>query len=133
MAKTDTNTWTGFLMVAFGVVGLIGAFATYAAQIPFDRAMARSNTLDATVAAAHRPNPQAGLDALRPLLGDSADRVLSGDGTIEARVAAERSRMLTDLHTESNDYGLRLRVVIAAFTGAAALFGAMVISIVKQR
>ena len=59
--------------------------------------------------------------------------VLAGPGTIEDRAAAERSRMIADLHAESADYGLRLRVVIAAFTGAAALFGAMVLSIVKRK
>ena len=130
MAQTqgsaDTATWTGFLIMAFAVVGLVGAFSTYAAQLPFDRAYARSQTLDQVVAAAHSANPQAALDALRPRLGDSADRVLAGPGTIEDRAAAERSRMIADLHAESADYGLRL--VIAAFTGAAALFGAMVLS-----
>ena len=131
--RGDIATWTGFLVMAFGVVGLIGAFSTYAAQIPFDRALSRSQTLDAAVAASHAPKPGPALDTLRPLLGDSADRVLTGPGTIETRAAAERSRMLIDLHAESADYGLRLRVVIAAFTAAAALFGAMVLSIVRRK
>ncbi len=137
MAQTqgsaDTATWTGFLIMAFAVVGLVGAFSTYAAQLPFDRAYARSHTLDQVVSAAHTANPQAALDTLRPLLGDSADRVLTGPGTLEERAATERSRMIADLHAESADYGLRLRVVIAAFTAAAALFGAMVLSIVKRK
>ncbi len=129
----DTATWTGFLIMAFAVVGLVGAFSTYAAQLPFDRAYARSQTLDQVVAAAHMANSAPALEALRPLLGESADRVLAGPGTIESRAAAERSRMLADLHAESADYGLRLRVVIAAFTAAAALFGAMVLSIVRRK
>jgi hypothetical protein len=124
----DTGTWTAFLMVAFGVVGLIGAFSTYAAQIPFERAYARSHTLDRVLAA----NTPAALDELRPLLGDSADRVLAGPGTLPARVEAERHRMLEELHADSRDYGLRLRVVLAVFTGAAALFGAMVASIIRK-
>ncbi len=128
----DTATWTAFLIIAFAVVGLVGAFSTFAAQIPFDRAMARSQALDQAVAASHRAGAQAALDELRPLLSDSADHVLAGPGTIEDRVAAERTRMLGSLHTESMDYGLRLRVVIAAFTAAAALFGAMVLSIVRK-
>ena len=131
--SADTATWTGFLIMAFAVVGLVGAFSTYAAQLPFDRAFARNQTLDRVVAASRTANPAAALEALRPLLGDSADRVLTGPSTIEARAAAERSRMIADLHTESSDYGLRLRVVIAAFTAAAALFGAMVLSIVKRK
>ena len=128
----DTATWTAFLTIAFAVVGLVGAFSTFAAQIPFDRAMARSQALDQAVAASHRPGASVALDELRPLLGDSAEHVLTGPGTIEDRVAAERIRMLGALHTESMDYGLRLRVVIAAFTAAAALFGAMVLSIVRK-
>ncbi len=124
----DRATWTGFLLMAFGVVGLIGAFATYAAQLPFDRAMARSNAIDRAIAASHMPDPAPALAALRPLLDDSADRLLSGPGTIEQRAAAERARMFAELHAQAADYGLRLRIVIAAFTAAAALFGAMVLS-----
>ncbi len=128
----DSASWTAFLLVAFGVVGLIGAFATFAAQIPFDRAMARSEALDQAVLAAHAPNPQASLDALRPLLGDSADRVLAGPGDIADRAAAERTRMLADFHDQSVDYGFRLRLVIAAFTAAAALFGSMILGIARR-
>ena len=128
----DRAAWTAFLLVAFGVVGLIGAFATFAAQIPFDRAMTRSEALDRAVLAARAPNPQAALDALRPLLGDSADRVLAGPGDMTSRAAAERTRMLADFHGQSVDYGFRLRLVIAAFTGAAALFGAMILSIARR-
>jgi hypothetical protein len=134
--STDSGsaaTWTGFLIVAFAVLGLLGAFATYAAQIPFERAMARNHTLDLVLAAARARGAGPALDALRPLLGDSADHVLAGPGDIDARVAAERSRMLADLHAESLDYGFRLRVVIAAFTAAAALFGCMVLSIVRGK
>ncbi len=131
--SADGATWIGFLVVAFAVVGLIGAFATFAAQIPFDRAMARSQAIDQAVVAARSPNPQAALEALRPELGDSADRLLSGGGDMAGRAAAERSRMLAELYDESKDYGLRLRLVIAAFTGAAALFGCMVLSIVRAR
>ena len=122
--------WTGFLVSAFGVVGLIGAFATFAAQLPFDRAAARSHTLEQAVAQAN--NPRA-LETLRPLLGDSADRVLTGPGAMADRAAAERTRMLAELHQEAADIGFRLRFVIAGFTLAAALFGAMVLGIVRAR
>ena len=132
MAEQSNNglAWTGFLTVAFGVVGLIGAFATFAAGLPFDRAASRSQALEQAVA--HAENPRV-LDALRPLLGDSADRVLTGPGDIASRAAAERTRMITELHSEAVDVGFRLRFVIAGFTLAAALFGAMVLSIVRPR
>ena len=41
--------------------------------------------------------------------------------------------MLAELHAEAVDYGFRLRLVIATFTAAAALFGSMVLSIVRAK
>jgi hypothetical protein len=124
----NQGAWTGFLVVAFGVLGLLGAFGTYAAQLPFDRAMARNATLDQVLAAAGAPDPRAAEARLRPLLDDSADAVLSGPGTIESRVAAERARMLAELHGEAQIYGFRLRCYIAVATVMAAAFGALVMS-----
>jgi hypothetical protein len=125
--------WTGFLIVAFGVLGLVGAFGTYAAELPFDRAVARSATLDKVLAASHAPDPQAAEQALRPLLGDSADHVLTGPGTLESRVEAERARMLTDLHDEAKIYGFRLRCYLAVITVMASVFGALVMSFGRGR
>jgi cytochrome c-type biogenesis protein CcmH/NrfG len=130
--SADRATWTAFLVIAFGVVGMIGAFATFAGQIPFDRAMVRIHAIDRAVAASHKPQDAAADAELRTLLDDSADRVLKGDGTVEARAAAERQRVLEDFYAESKDYGFRLRVVIVAFTAAAALFGAMILSIARR-
>jgi len=131
-AKNDGGTWTAFLTAAFAVVGLIGAFGIYAAQIPFERALARDATLDQVLVAAAAPDSAARLEALRPRLGDSADHVLHGAGDLPARVAAERARMLTAFGAESRDIGRRLRLVIAVFAGAGALFGAAVLSIVRR-
>jgi len=125
---SDQASWTGFLVVAFGALGLIGAFGTYAAQLPFDRAMARSQTLDKVLLASKAPNAGEAEAALRPLLGESADRVLSGTDPIETRVAAERARMFTEMHAEAAIYGFRLRCYIAVFTLMASVFGAMVMS-----
>ncbi len=129
---SNIGSWTGFLIVAFGALGLIGAFGTYAAELPFDRAMARSATLDKVLAASHAPDPAAAEAALRPLLGDSADEVLQGSGTLEARVEAARRAMFADMHAESAIYGFRLRCYIAVFTVMAAIFGAMVMSFGRQ-
>jgi hypothetical protein len=115
------------------VLGLIGAFGTYAAQLPFDRAMARNATLDKVLAAARTPDPQEAEARLRPLLDDSADAVLSGPGTIESRVASERARMLNELHGEAQIYGFRLRCYIAVATVMAAAFGALVMSFGRGR
>jgi hypothetical protein len=131
--RSDAGTWTAFLVIAFGVVGLVGAFSTYAAQIPFDRAMVRLHAIDQAVAAAQAPDSADREAALKPFLDDSADRLLSGAGTMESRAAAERRRVLEDFHSQSADYGLRLRVVIAAFTGAAALFAALILSVARNQ
>jgi hypothetical protein len=129
MQRTESlGSWTGFLVVAFAALGLIGAFGTYAAQLPFDRAMARSATLDHVLQAAHSPNPADAEAQLRPLLGETADQVLQGPGTIESRVEAERRRMFADMHAESKIYGFRLRAYIGVFTVMTAIFGALVMS-----
>ncbi len=134
MQRTDSlGSWTGFLVIAFAALGLIGAFGTYAAELPFDRAMARSATLDQVIQAAHAPNPAEATAKLRPLLGEDADRVLTGAGPIEPRVEAERRRMFADMHDEANIYGFRLRCYIAVFTVMTALFGALVMSFGRQR
>jgi hypothetical protein len=122
------GSWTGFLVVAFAALGLIGAFGTYAAQLPFDRAMARSATLDQLIAASHAPDPAAAEAKLRPLLGDAADELLKAPNPIEPRVEAERRRMFADMYSESKIYGFRLRSYIAVFTVMTALFGALVMS-----
>lgn len=122
----NQGAWTGFLIVAFGALGLVGAFGTYASQLPFDRAVARNATLDKVLAAAHAPDPPKAEQALRPLLGDSADEVFDGPGTLEGRVETERARMLTELHNEAQIYGFRFRCYLAMFTLMAAVFGAFV-------
>jgi len=123
---SNQGAWTGFLIVAFGALGLVGAFGTFAAQLPFDRAVARNATLDKVLAASHAPDPAQAEDALRSLLGDSADQVLGGPGTLESRVQAERARMMAELHTEAQIYGFRFRCYLAVFTIMAAVFGAFV-------
>jgi hypothetical protein len=129
MQRSDNlSAWTGFLIVAIAALGLIGAFGTYAAQLPFDRAMARNTTLDQVLAAAHAANPTDALAKLRPLLGDDANQVLDGPGPLAPRVEAARRRMFADMHDEAKIYGFRLRAYIAVFTVMTALFGALVMS-----
>jgi hypothetical protein len=118
--------------MAFAVLGLVGAFATYAAQIPFERALAISQAMEQAVALSHQPDAAARLQALRPALGDSADAVLNGPGDMTARTEAARMTMLQEFGRESEDIGMRLRIVIAVFAGAAALFGAAVLGIVQR-
>jgi len=130
--QQDGGSWTAFLVMAFAVLGLIGAFSVFAAQIPFQRALARSAALDQALAVAGEPDGAAKLEALRLALGDSADHVIGKPGHIAETVADERARMLTAFGRESADIGVRLRVVIAVFTAACAVFGVMVMSIVRR-
>ncbi len=127
MATREIGSWTAFLMMAFAVVGLLGAFATYAAQIPLDRALARETALDQALAA-ERGGDKTRLALLQDALGDSADKI----GTTEASLQAERLRMRSAFQAEADDVGFRLRIVIAAFTVTGGLFGAFVLAIVRR-
>jgi hypothetical protein len=126
------GSWAAFLALAFGLVGLIGAFGTYASQIPFERALARSAALDAALAASRQPDAAAALERLRPALGDSADAILSGSGGVAERVEAERNRVFRRFEAEAHATGFHLRIQIAVFTAAAALFGVAVLSIAQR-
>jgi hypothetical protein len=128
----DGGAWNGFLITAFAVVGLVGAMGIYAAQIPFERALARNATLDQALAISGEPDAAAKLQALRPALDDSADHILSGPGDMATRITAERARMFAAFDQDAHDIGLRLRVVLAVFTAAGALFGVIVLSIVRR-
>ena len=132
----SAGTWTAFLVIAFGVLGLIGAFSVFAAQIPFERALARNIALDHALAVAGEPDGADKLQAMRPALGESADRIIGKPGQSGAdlvqRVADERARMLSAFGREAEDIGVRLRLVIAVFTVACALFGVAVLSIVRR-
>ena len=127
MATREIGSWTAFLMMAFAVVGLLAAFATYAAQIPLDRELARETALD-QVLAAERAGDQTRIKLLQDALGDSADKI----GSTEASLQAERVRMRAAFQAEADDVGFRLRIVIAAFTVTGALFGAFVLAIVRR-
>jgi hypothetical protein len=126
------GTWAAFLVAAFAVVGLTGIFATYAAPLPLERAIAREAVLDQALATAHAPDPKAALAALRVELADSADAVIAGPGPLPERVASERLAMRTRLTTEADEVALRLRVMIGVFTFAGALFGIAILSIVRR-
>jgi hypothetical protein len=136
--SNDGGAWNGFLVMAFVVVGLVGGMATFAAQIPFERALARSDALDQALVASQQPDAAAKLDALRPALDDSADHILQGPhaqamGDMASRIATERARMFKAFGVDARDTGFRLRLVLGVFTAAAALFGVVILSIVRKQ
>jgi hypothetical protein len=130
--KTYWGAWTAFLMMAFGVLGLVGAFGVFAAQIPYERAIARSDALDMAMAELTAPKGDKQLKGLRVALGDSADRIVNQPTPVATTIARERARMFDAFSSEAADIGTRLRVVIAVFTVACGLFGAAVLSIVRR-
>jgi len=129
----DTGTWTAFLLVAIGAVGLVGAAGIVGAQVPYQHALARNNALTQALAAAAASDAQARLDALRPALDDSADRVLSGPGDLASRVTAERVRVSDEFAKEAHDIRVRMLIGLAGFTAGAGVFGAFVLSVVARK
>lgn len=123
----------GFMAMAFAVVGLAGIFATYAAPIPLERALAREAVLDHALTTAGAPDPAAALAALRPELADSAAAVIDGAGPLAARVAAERVAMRARLQADSAALGSRLRWMIGVGAATAALFGAALLGFGQKR
>jgi len=123
MAGRVNGAAVGFLAMAFVIVGLAGIFATYAAPVPLARAIREEAALDQVLATAGKPDAVAEIAALRPALGASAAAVLEGPGTLEARVAKERARLLNAVTAEQAAVGARLRLLIIVATIAAGIFG----------
>jgi hypothetical protein len=121
------GTWIAFLVMAFGAVGLMGVFATYAGPLPLQRALAREATLDAALLAAHAPDPRAALEALRPALDDSADAILPWRPDIDRRIATERVAMRARFSADAAALAVRLRWLVCLVTIMAAAFGVAVL------
>lgn len=115
--------------MAFIILGLCGLFATYAAQLPYQRAFFAEAKLDA---AATAPDPQARLDQLRDTLGDDGAGAFPTDGDIRQRIETARHVLDRHFQDQAADIALRLRIVIVVFTGASALFGLMVVSVLRR-
>jgi hypothetical protein len=117
------GSWMAFLAMTFAVVGLAGLFASYAAPLPLQRALARDAALDAAAAAVRGPDPQAAIEALRPRLDDSAAALLPVGGDMPARIARERAAMRARFLAEADTTDLRLHWLIALITIMGGLFG----------
>lgn len=127
-----TGILAAFLAMAFFIVGLTGLFATFAAPLPLERALAREGTLDeAAVVAAQGGDPAAALAFLRTRLGESAAALVPGPD-LPARIAAERLAMRTRFATESAVTLSRLRWLICVVTGMGALFGVVLLRLAAR-
>ena len=127
MASGGRGNWMVFAAIAVGVVGLTGVFATYAAPLPLQRALARETALDAALAAASSPDPKAALAALAQRLGDSAGALAGTPDDLRQRVAAERLAMRARFATEAAGLAAQLRLLIILITITAGVFVAAVI------
>ena len=122
----------GFVAMAFAVVGMTGLLAAHVSRLPLERAMAREVVLDQALGLA-RAGDAAGLEAMRPRLGDSAvilgamipgAMILAAGADFEARVAAERVAMRARRLAEADATATRLRALLVVVTIVAAAFGA---------
>ncbi len=129
MTKSGSGAWGGFLVMAFIVLGLCGLFATYAAQLPYQRETFAETKLDAALAA---PDATAQLDMLREALGDDGADAFKAEGDIRQRVETARHVLRKHFEGQAADIALRLRIVIMVFTAGSALFGLMVVSILRR-
>jgi hypothetical protein len=126
-----TGTLAAFLALAFFIVGLTGLFASFAAPLPLERALAREAALDEAVAAARSADPAAALTGLQARLGESAAALTPGPD-LQARIAAERLAMRARFATESDVTLARLRWLISVITGMGALFGVAMLNLAAR-
>jgi hypothetical protein len=115
-------TLAAFVAMAFLIVGLTGLFATYAAPLPLERALARTAALDEALAAARGPDYAATLDRLRPRLSESLEPLAPGPA-LEARILAERDAARDRFQLEAAATSVRLRWLVCLVTITAAAFG----------
>jgi hypothetical protein len=123
----QNGAWIGFLAMSFVVVGLAGLFASFAAPLPLERAMARDTALDEALSAAAGPDAQAAIEALRPRLDDSAAALLPVGGDMPARIAREREAMHARFLAEAAATDTRLHWLIVLVTLTGAIFGAAIL------
>ncbi len=128
--QRNNGTWMAFLAMTFVVVGMTGLFASFAAPLPLERAMARDAALDEALLSGGNP---AVLSGLRERLDDSAAAVIDGTGPIEARVTTARTAMRAELLHESDVVGARLRLMLLVITVVAAIFGAVIVGASRTR
>lgn len=132
MAARMSATWTAFLLMCFALVGLAGLFGTFVTNIPLERALARHDTLDKVLEASRQPDAAARLEGLRRDLAESAGPVLTGEGTIEERVARERVAMRERQEREARGVTGRIRLLMVVVTVMAAAFGVFVLGMSRH-
>jgi hypothetical protein len=127
--RIRNGNWMAFLAMCFGVVGLVGVFASYATPLPLERALARDAALDAAAVVATGPDPQAAITAMKPQLGRSADALLPVGADLPARIVRERAAMRARFLEQESATGRQVRLMIGVVTVMAAVFGVAILAI----
>ncbi len=127
--RRNSGTWMAFLAMTFAIVGMVGLFASYAAPIPLERALARDATLDEALAAG---DSKPALEPLRERLDDSAALVIDGQGPLAARVATARAAMHAALLENADQTGTQLRLMVCVVTVVGAVFGMVILGTVAR-
>lgn len=122
------DSWSAFLLMLFGVVGLCGLFASYSTLIPLERALMRSEVLDQVLEAG--PGE---LEGLRVGLGDLAPAVLDGSGALGERVAVARRVVVDEQRREAASIAYRTRLMLAVVTVIAAVLGVGILGLARRQ
>ncbi len=125
-AKSSSNnrySIIGFIAMCYGIIGLVGIFASFAVPVPLARAVAREAALDAAQIALHSADPKAGLEALKLRLDDSYDALTPLPADPDRAIANERVAMRARLVADSAAIAERMRWMIIIITILAGGFG----------
>jgi hypothetical protein len=119
--------WVAFLLMCFLLTGLVGLFASYATSVPLERALYRNSVLDQALQSGH-PDPA----AIRAVLGQGAEEVLSGPGELASRIARAHTMIRAEASEEARVVGMRTRLMIGMVTVLAAGLGAGILLLASQ-
>ncbi len=122
-SMSNRASLVGFLAMCFIITGLVGLFASYAAPLPLERAIAREKTLDEAEAALTSPDPQAAIAALKDRLDDSAKALIPLPANAHAAIQAERVAMRARFLADSEEANTRMHWLIIVVTVMSAIFG----------
>ena len=120
--------WTAFLAMLFLILGLCGLFASYAAPVPLERALARNAMLDGLQRSGAGT---AELEAMRPALGDLAPTLLA-DCPISERIGRARAMIADEARHEAASVGYRARLMVVVVMVLCAGLGTGILAIARR-
>ncbi len=114
----------GFMLCAFLLPGLIGAFASFSIPAPVIDELHQQEALDAVLAAPDDATQQAAIAALASKVDpDTAALVSNGAGPLPARVAAAEQNMRLEVVAQAKAEAYKIRLMVITMTVLGAVFG----------